>query len=303
MLPVYPNFAQVSLELRSQAHEVFLNTKSNISALTFSNIYLFRNKYNFKVCFLENSFIVTGEENGKTFFSVLGEIPSQGLLEELLKKHDYWKNISEKQFEDFGCKITTVQEDRNNFEYLYLRTELAELPGKNFQKKRNLVNAFAKIYIDAAEQKNLDKSTLKDALEILDKWKELKGLSGDYLPAKEALELHVELELNGLVFYINGNPVAYCQGEMLAGNEGFAVHFEKAIDEYKGIYQYINQEFAKSLPPSVIHINREQDLGDDGLRQAKMTYRPAGFVRLFSTANLNPSVSCYCGNVFIASAG
>jgi hypothetical protein len=276
MLPLYPNFSPASLEMRSQAHEMFLKTKSNVSAFTFSNIYLFRNKYNFKICSMENSLIVTGEENGKTFFFVLGELPSQSLLQELLKNYDYWKNISENQL---GCKIVNAQEDQNNFEYLYLRTDLVELPGKNFQKKRNLVNTFVKNYKYETVHKILDKTTQKDALKVLDKW----GTRGDYSSAKEALELHSELELSGLVFYINGNPVAYCQGEMLADNESFAVHFEKALDEYKGIYQYINQEFAKSLPPNVVHINREQDLGDEGLRQAKLTYRPVGFVKLFSS--------------------
>jgi hypothetical protein len=62
----------------------------------------------------------------------------------------------------------------------------------------------------------------------------------------------------------------------------FAIHFEKAIDEYKGIFQYINQSFAASLPESCLHINREQDLGDEGLRQAKLTYRPSGFVRKYT---------------------
>jgi hypothetical protein len=62
----------------------------------------------------------------------------------------------------------------------------------------------------------------------------------------------------------------------------FAVHFEKAIDEYKGIYQYINMTFAASLPDSYITINREQDLGDEGLKQAKETYRPCGFVKKYT---------------------
>jgi hypothetical protein len=61
----------------------------------------------------------------------------------------------------------------------------------------------------------------------------------------------------------------------------FGIHFEKGIDEYKGIYQYINQNFAASLDEHYVYINREQDLGDEGLRQAKMTYRPIGFVRKY----------------------
>jgi len=282
MLTAYPHFIPVSLNLRPQIHKIRLEKKSGISSLSFYNIFLFREKYKFKVCLLNNSLIITGEKNEKTFFSVLGEIPPQNILDELLKMYDYWKYISEKQVEEIAGKVD-VQEDRDNFEYLYLRTDLAELPGKNFQKKRNLVNAFAKIYKNECEQKKLDASTLKDALYVLDEWRKLKGLSGDYNPAKEALELNSELGFSGMVFYVRGIPVAYCQGEELADNKSFAVHFEKAIDEYKGLYQYINQEFAKSLPENIIYINREQDLGDKGLRQAKITYRPAGFVKLFSS--------------------
>jgi hypothetical protein len=62
----------------------------------------------------------------------------------------------------------------------------------------------------------------------------------------------------------------------------FAVHFEMALEEFKGIYQFVNQHFAASLPNFYIHINREQDLGDEGLRHAKMSYRPCGFVRKFT---------------------
>ena len=62
----------------------------------------------------------------------------------------------------------------------------------------------------------------------------------------------------------------------------FAVHFEKAIEEYKGIYQFVNQAFAASLPRFFTLINREQDLGNEGLRQAKMTYRPCGYVQKYT---------------------
>jgi hypothetical protein len=59
----------------------------------------------------------------------------------------------------------------------------------------------------------------------------------------------------------------------------FAIHFEKAVDEYRGVYQFMNQAFAATLPRFFTFINREQDLGSEGLRQAKMTYRPCGFVK------------------------
>jgi hypothetical protein len=285
MLPLYPNLTPVNLDLREQIQNIILESKTDASAFAFANLYLFRKKYNFNVSLLENSLLITGTEKRETFFSIPGNLPQKEILIELLKKYDYWKNISEEQAAKLSELLPNeiASEDRNNFEYLYLRTDLAELPGKNFQKKRNLVNAFIKSYPqEERETKILDKNTLNDALHVLDEWKHGKGEHGDYDSAKEGVELHELLGFSGLVFYVKGVPVGYCHGEALANEKSFAVHFEKAIDKYKGVYQYINQEFAKTLPANIIHINREQDLGNEGLRQAKMTYRPIGFVKLFS---------------------
>ncbi|MDR3000046.1 MAG: phosphatidylglycerol lysyltransferase domain-containing protein [Fibromonadaceae bacterium] len=285
MLPIYPNFIPVSLDLREQAQNLILKAKTSITIFSFANLYLFRNKYNFKVALLENNLLITGTHKGKTFFSIPGKIPQKEILTELLRKYDYWRGISEEQVAKINTLLPseTINEDRDNFEYLYLRAELAELPGKSFQKKRNLVNAFIKTYSPQnIEKKILNKKNIKDALRVLDKWKQDKGAKGDYDSAKEALDFHEALGFSGLVFYVGSVPVGYCQGEALADGKSFAVHFEKAIDEYKGIYQYINQEFAKKIPEDITHINREQDLGDKGLRQAKMTYRPVDFVKLFS---------------------
>jgi len=265
---------KISLDLQEQIQNIVLKFKIGISSYTFANIYLFRKKYDFKVSISENTLLTVGTyDKEKTFFSILGELPPTEKIAELLEKYGFWKGIPEAEL----AKAPGAIEDRNNFEYLYLRTDLAELPGKNFQKKRNLVNAFIKAH-PQRETKILDKNTLSDAMRILNEW----GERGDYEAAKEALELHDVLGFSGLVFYVDGNPAGYCQGEALADSVSYAVHFEKALDKYKGIYQYMNQEFAKTIPEHITYINREQDLGNEGLRQAKLTYRPVGFIKLFS---------------------
>jgi hypothetical protein len=109
---------------------------------------------------------------------------------------------------------------------------------------------------------------------------------GDYAAAREALERMEELQLCGGIFYVDGRPIAYSLGEELAAGRAFVIHFEKAVldEQYKGVYQYINQAFAAVLPEKYEWINREQDLGDAGLRQAKESYKPAGFVRKYRAA-------------------
>jgi len=172
-----------------------------------------------------------------------------------------------------------VKEDRDNFDYLYNREDLATLNGRAYHKKRNLVNGFVSTY--SCEQRPLTSARVPDAIAVLDQWKAAKGIEGDYVAAREALELFDVLGLRGAVYYIEDKPVGWCLGERLAKGRMFAIHFEKAIDTYKGIYQFINQAFAQSLPKQYLYINREQDLGDEGLRQAKMTYHPVGFVKKY----------------------
>ena len=94
------------------------------------------------------------------------------------------------------------------------------------------------------------------------------------------------LPLRGTVYYVSGKPAAYCLGESIARGRMFAIHFEKAIDEFKGIYQFMNQAFAASLPNFFTLVNREQDLGGEGLRQAKMTYRPCDFVKKYKAERM-----------------
>ena len=75
--------------------------------------------------------------------------------------------------------------------------------------------------------------------------------------------------------------MAYSLGEELMQGRSFAIHFEKAVNGYKGVWQFVNQAFAAILPEKYQTINREQDLGDQGLRSAKMSYKPCGFIKKY----------------------
>jgi hypothetical protein len=283
-LPCYPDFVPVDLDVKPFMHPHLSLTPDGVSEFTFANLYLFREKYRYRVSKTAETLIISGENDGKTFFMTPCAVPGGDVLDDLFKNHNYWKNISPSVLlparETLENRHITVAEDRDNFDYLYLRTDLAELSGKKYHKKRNLVNSFTLAF--QTREERLDASRTDDAIRVLDNWREDKGDEGDYAAAREALILRETLKLRGSIWYVNNRPVGWCLGESLARGRCFAVHFEKGIDEYKGIYQYINQAFAASLPAYYTRINREQDLGDEGLRQAKMTYRPAGFVEKFT---------------------
>jgi hypothetical protein len=284
-IPCYPDFVPLSLDLKDILHPRLSLTPDGVSEFTFSSLYLFRNRYQYRVSRSgpDRGFIISGELT-KKFFMTPCEAPARDILESLFATHDYWKNISDTVFESSRRNLEAwgiaVSEDRDNFDYLYPRGELAELKGKKFHKKKNLVNQFTHTY--GHEQRPLTKELVPLALEVLEQWRQDKHADGDYSAAREALEKFDSLALRGCLYFADGKPAAYCLGESVAKGKMFAIHFEKAIDHYKGIYQFMNQAFAASLPNFFTYINREQDLGDTGLRQAKMTYRPSGFVKKYS---------------------
>ena len=290
-IPSFPDFALLSQDFKDEMHPALSLTVDGISEFTFSGLYLFRQRYGYTVSRLDSGFVVSGTQPpdshgssmpGRFFMTPCG-VPEKEVLRWLFDSHDYWKNIGESVLEPCRENLEkwgiAVNEDRDNFDYLYARSDLADLAGKKYHKKRNLVQQFVDSY--ECEQRLLSGELAADAVRVLDRWREDKGEDGDYTAAKEALELFDVLGLQGSVFYIDGEPAGYCLGESAAAGKMFTVHFEKGIDRYKGIYQFINKSFAGCLPDSFEYINREQDLGDEGLRQAKMTYRPAAFVKKY----------------------
>ncbi len=283
-IPAFPDFAPVSLEMKPDLFPGLSLLPDGISEFSFAGLYLFRHTYHYKLSRLsDGSLVVSGSKKGKTFFYLPCCLPSLDVVDTLMQRFDYLRHLSDSQAAAHRAALEArgyvVQEDRDNFDYLYLREDLATLSGKAYHKKRNLVNGFISSY--TCEQRPLTKSRIADALEVLEEWRLTKGIEGDYTAAREALELFDQLEMKGAIYYIDNKPVGWCLGESLARGRMFAVHFEKACDRYKGIYQFINQAFAQSLPRHYHYINREQDLGEEGLRQAKMTYRPVGFVKKY----------------------
>jgi len=118
---------------------------------------------------------------------------------------------------------------------------------------------------------------------LLRRWRDERDNPGDYEAAKVALEKMWDLQLCGGIYHVDGKPAGYSLGEELARGKSFVVHFEKAVNvrQHKGLYQFINQAFASILPEKYDTINREQDLGNKGLRHAKESYNPIGFVKKY----------------------
>lgn len=283
----YPEFSPLSIEA-VQAIEPHLQLlKDGMSELTFGSLYFFRNTYKYKISRLnEHTVLFLGEERKTPFFFSIGDPLPITTVKELYSDCAYWKLISESYISQQASFFQNFKEppteDRDNFDYLYTRLSLSTLSGKQLHKKKNHVNGFLSNYPDFTLKK-LDTDTKKDASKILDIWatEQTNIQETDYEAAQQALALPQIADFLSLILYVQGVPVAWCLAELAAQGTTAVVHFEKARTDFRGSYQYINYAFAQSLPEQVVYINREQDLGDEGLRHAKMSYKPDGFVKKY----------------------
>lgn len=175
--------------------------------------------------------------------------------------------------------------DRDHFDYVYRAANLAELPGKHYVKIRSQINKFRKKYRHTVEP--ITHENQDELICFLEKWCELKRCASDSFLAHEieatsyAIEHLSELSLRGLLIRVDSEVEAISLFERLNADTA-VIHFEKGMTEYGGIYKAINEETAKVLVGEVEYINRESDLGVEGLREAKMRYHPDHMVEVYS---------------------
>ncbi|MCI8608933.1 MAG: DUF2156 domain-containing protein [Firmicutes bacterium] len=202
--------------------------------------------------------------------------------------------------EAFGERIRLTH-DRADDDYIYLRSELVELKGRKYHQKKNHLNYFERNYEYTYEEIRPD--TVKEVLEFLERINDerVQEMPEDWqhilmLETKAIEELLTFVGTGKLltgVIRIGGVIEAVTIGEYARTNrhDSVLVHVEKAQGEIRGLYQAINHEFCRHLPEDVIFINREEDMGMENLRQAKLSYKPYMMGEKYS-AVLLPEETC-----------
>ena len=172
----------------------------------------------------------------------------------------------------------TFTEDRDYADYIYLRSDLSTLKGKKFQAKRNHINRFRNTYPDY-EYTPITPDRIQECLDLEAEWCKVnncdqqEGTGNERRALIYALHNFEALGLTGGILHVNAKIVAFTFG-MPINHETFGVHVEKADTSIEGAYAMINYEFANRIPEQYIYINREEDLGIEGLRKAKLSYQP-----------------------------
>ena len=182
---------------------------------------------------------------------------------------------------DFA-KSFFVHEDRAVSNYVYSAEALAQLRGRKYSKKRNLLSQATSLYAWTCQP--LTTPLLSSCFAVLDAIIEeerpvLEGMLGrDWAALECTLRHFAEFDQQGILISVGGRPVAFSIYEAINPTT-VAIHFERALRSYKGLYQVVNWEAAKVIEAQGFEfINREEDLGDPGLRDAKLSYHPVEIV-------------------------
>ena len=177
-------------------------------------------------------------------------------------------------------------------DYLYDGNAMRTLSGKKLHKKKNHLNAFKREYEGRYEYRRLCCSDRGDVWKFLDRWREEKG---------EEVEEHLDYEVRGIHeilkncsllnvrmsgVYIDGHLEAFTIGSYNPLEQMAVIHIEKANPEIRGLYQFINQQFLIEEFPEAVLINREDDLGLEGLRKAKLSYNPIDYARKYQVEQI-----------------
>ena len=180
-----------------------------------------------------------------------------------------------------------IEENRDHWDYVYSVEELIALKGKKFHKKKNLLNQFKKNYNYQYEP--MGPECVEEVLEMQDEWfkwyeenNPSEALKAENHAITRVLHNIDQIEgLTGATLRVDGKVIAYTVAEPLC-EDSLVIHFEKGDIRFKGVYQAINQMFLENDGAEYTNVNREQDLGDPGLRKAKLSYNPSFFLKKFN---------------------
>lgn len=293
--------------------DIELNDKKDIEYYTnkkkyylcehcFADLYIWRYFYSTQICIHDDFLYIkmkTNPENNTLYLAPIGtgDILSaiKNIEDDANERNITFSMISipeQLKIElEYKCPNKfKYTEQRDNADYIYLSSDLIELKGKKFHSKRNFINRFKTEYKNQWFYEEINSENARDIFDYQIKWCEInecndkKSFMGETCAISQALRNFKALDLKGGLIKLNNEIIAFSIGSKLY-DEMFVVHIEKADYKIKGAYQMINQQFAEHNFKNIKYINREEDLGIEGLRKAKLSYNPV-------IISLNYSASC-----------
>lgn len=280
-------FKKPELDDRLWVNEIIKSKNVMNCDAPFGTTYIWKDEYGTKICRFKDFYLVayTFDEGYIYFDYPIGDGDIKEAIEFMIayaKEKNLKYSISasgNEQAENLRNILTDGFKEismRDNAEYIYLSEKLAYLKGRKYHSKRSHFSNFERSYSYTTEP--LGEHNFKDALKVNDSWcMERGGHNGsghisECCAIRTAFKYFDELGFSGMLLRVDGEPVAMTMGEAVS-DDCYVVHFEKAISGINGAYTAINRLFSATLT-DYKYINREEDMGIEGLRKAKLSYKP-----------------------------
>ncbi len=283
------NFKKIELEDKEWIIPILKETVISGCHQNFGNLFAWRDINDTNVAKV-NDFLVAKQlicDVKDIYFYPMGKGDVKPIIEEIIRSVDQklvFAGLSYEEINELNELYPgqfTFKEIRNDFDYVYLLEKLVTLKGKKLHRKRNHVNAFIRNN-PVWSFETITEENKAECIEMNKKWciesgcKDDDSLMDEYCATKYFLKYYNELELEGGLIRVDNEVVAYTIGEVL-NTDTYVIHIEKAFKDVQGAYPMINQQFAtwiKDKYPHLIYVNREEDMGEEGLRKAKLSYYP-----------------------------
>lgn len=255
--------------------------------ITPMTLLIWKNYYHQKIAFFDDMMFVSLGENSDIFLLPFAKDMEKAvnILRDYTKAQNRPLNFLGAEgirldvFNSIFSEVFSQNESRDDFEYLYLTENLKNLSGKKFHSKRNHISTFSRNYEWSYETLSLN--NLQEVLKMADLWTEemkkftedSKSIEVENAALKEYLPQMDSLGLRGGCIRVNGEIIAFTFGSPI-NNDVFDIHVEKALPEFRTAYSLINREFILNELSDFKYVNREDDMGLEGLRKAKLSYHP-----------------------------
>ena len=277
-------FHQLALSDRDAMQTVTLHSGRRNCNYTFANLVGWQFWYYTEVCVLENAVVLRYTFDDQRAYMVCApeELPLV-LIEALFDDSNGdliligFEDSQVAQLSSFNSRFSiSVEPVRDQYDYIYRRTDLATLHGRHLDAKRNHIRRFRAEHPDF-EYRPLTPENFDECRRLTDIWQEEKGGSDTINAEKQVMETIFSnwdaLGMIGGSIFVDGRMVAFTYGSAVT-TDTLDVCVEKADRHVEGAFAIINQQFAEHLPEQYIYLNREEDMGIPGLRQAKLSYHP-----------------------------
>lgn len=280
---------KLTIEKKDYINSFLKKIETENSELTFTNLFMWRKSYNVEYAEISDMLVIMSKHNDgpRVVYFPIGDGDFKSALDKVI---EYYKEKNEsfllrisceddiKKLEKAYPEVFEIKEDIDSNDYIYSVSDLMGLKGKKYHAKRNFINRFKNKY--NYEYQTMTPDMKRECMDLFMKWyedkkDEVEGVEEHLEAVSEIFENWEKLDIVGGCIRVDKKMIAFSFGEELIGKNTMAlIHLEHADISYDGAFPAMNNLFIQNEWKDFKYVNREEDMGLEGLRKAKQSYYP-----------------------------